>query len=823
MAVAGSSRTKLVSTGGLSNAEVIASARVSTAPSVYVLGCLEERVTLYSQQVRALNLVSALVDEGIIKSKSKVAIIGGGAAGITAAAALALSVPDLKLLDVYERRPDLLHLQLKSPHRYLHPHLYDWPGEGSLRLDAGLPLLNWSAGSAEQVANELQSQFESISDRNPLLRVKRRHNVEKVHAFPGGGCRVYVTDNPLAGDFYNVALLSVGFGYERLTDGEINHSYWHASLMSGPLRGDASEYRIMVSGNGDGGLVDFVTAAFNGMSQEEIYAYITGHDGFEEAKRVLLEVEEEAWAPGASLDIYAEYKKRIPATLPINIWLEVFSNLRQDAKIWFHTQTEHLFRKETAILNRFAAYLALAADHATDRLAIRLVSGVEIAGDPLGKQVTFRDGSSFDPAHRFLRFGPDKHKNFQPFKAHIDAVASDRGTTPAGYRPATPPLTASAVARFASPPPVAAHLAGGDSKLLGKDARELAVCLRLADDGQAVWSSALSASDARKLWADGAPELALSCYMTPDEAGPLRFVVARLILHSRSYRLRCRDGHAWSPFLSAFVGDKRPGPNSEFKFQVRPSGDEPKPSAPSEIAGLDELAHRVHLSLDFDVLERLALLVERCLHPSIPTSMGWPIEPKLRARMLARWHDWYAKLLSSEARRRRFLVLLASPDDDSDVGVSGLVRVGPLYVEPHLLRATLLALAFAVCTDMGVDPSASFPGNLAGDHMSAHALGVAWLDGEDVGPRAGSRRWSTNLVLLSELKEPPLLEPYLPRLDRNSGGRPGITDVPSYEQPLIVGCGHVVQTALRSGEASVRGYFSALLQERARAAAAMLE
>lgn len=815
------------SPGPQSNAQVIADSQASATPCIYVLGCLEQRVTLYSQQVRALNLVSALLNEGIIGSKSRVAIVGGGGAGLTAAAALALAVPDLKALDLYEQKPDLLHLQLKSPHRYLHPHLYDWPAEGSLRLDAGLPLLNWSAGTAGEVATQITDAFNEISDHFPLLKVKRQHWVEAVRAFPGGSCRVIVADNPLAGDVYDVALLCIGFGNERLTDNEINHSYWDATLLSGPIRGNARKYRVLISGNGDGGLVDFVTAAFAGKSQQEICEFIASRDDLEQTKQVLLEIEEEAWRPGSDIDIYTEYSTRIPDTLPSGIWAEVAARLRSDATVLFHTRHNRLLRKETAILNRFLTYLAITTDKNIERYSIRTITGIEIAGKPLDKNVRFTDGSEIDPTHRYIRFGPDGETNLRPFQEHIEKLTSVRSSNPPGYRPATPLLTTSALTRFAvhGVPTAAASPLVGSGTTRGTDTGtgRLAIELSLAQNGYVHWSSTLASSDARRVWADDSPDLTLTCHMTPDEAGPLRFVIARLVAHARSYRLCCRDSHAWGTFLFNFVRGARPGPTVEVRFQVRPTGTEPYASAPTEQIGPHELASRVHLSLDFDVLERLHVLVGKCLNPSRPMPMGWPMETRLREKMRVRWQDWHDKLLASEAKRRRFLVLLTYPDDAADVGPAGLVRVGPKYVEPHLLRATLFALAFAVCTDTGIDPSPSFPGNLAGEHLSAHALGVSWLDGIDIGPDVASRRWSTSLVLLSELREAPLLQSPLPRLDHTMEGKPGITHVSPHEQPLIVGCGHQVQAALKKGEPAVRGYFSLLLRERARAAAAMLE
>src|ERR1044072_4732750 len=144
----------------ISSADVLADFQVSGIGNVFLLGCLEKRVTLYSQQVRAINLAAALIDEGRIKANSRVAIIGGGAAGITAAAAIARAIPNIAELHVYERRSKILHLQTQSTSRYLHPHIYDWPRPASLQSDAGLPVLNWFAARADVVAEEIRVAFE---------------------------------------------------------------------------------------------------------------------------------------------------------------------------------------------------------------------------------------------------------------------------------------------------------------------------------------------------------------------------------------------------------------------------------------------------------------------------------------------------------------------------------------------------------------------------------------------------------------------------------------------------------------------------------------
>jgi NADH dehydrogenase FAD-containing subunit len=112
-------------------AKVIAASVVPGTKSVFFLGCFESRVTLFAQQVRALNLVDALLDQGVVRETGRVAIVGGGAAGVTAAAALARAAPKLKAIDVYERKDEC---RVEVPvTRHLPGHRRRSPAPGSHR------------------------------------------------------------------------------------------------------------------------------------------------------------------------------------------------------------------------------------------------------------------------------------------------------------------------------------------------------------------------------------------------------------------------------------------------------------------------------------------------------------------------------------------------------------------------------------------------------------------------------------------------------------------------------------------------------------------
>jgi hypothetical protein len=97
---------------GLSPADIVAGAAIAAHPGAYVLGCFDTRITLYSQQVRALELAHALQHEHLLRAGARIAVIGGGAGGATLAAALALQGGTNVRL--FEKAKELLPLQSDS-------------------------------------------------------------------------------------------------------------------------------------------------------------------------------------------------------------------------------------------------------------------------------------------------------------------------------------------------------------------------------------------------------------------------------------------------------------------------------------------------------------------------------------------------------------------------------------------------------------------------------------------------------------------------------------------------------------------------------------
>src|SRR5262249_39707962 len=131
--------------------------RMSIDDRVYLVGVFVRGVTVLKQQIRSLNLVWALNETGQLLPTSSIAVIGGGFAGLTAAAALLTR--GVRELYIFERRAVFCPLQQGCDTRWLHPHVYEWPAAGTLRPVAGLPIMNWREGRASDVAHHLLEEW----------------------------------------------------------------------------------------------------------------------------------------------------------------------------------------------------------------------------------------------------------------------------------------------------------------------------------------------------------------------------------------------------------------------------------------------------------------------------------------------------------------------------------------------------------------------------------------------------------------------------------------------------------------------------------------
>jgi FAD-NAD(P)-binding len=259
-------------------AQIFRSCKIGASP-LYSIGTFHSGVTVLSQQIRALNLAWAFIEGKIVDcvipnrrtNKPKtVAIVGGGFAGLTFAAGLIAKRANVEIT-IFEERDTLLPLQHGSDSRWLHPQIYNWPGQRSEMNVAMLPVLNWSAARASDVVVQIMTEWKAIVERAPLkpkLYCNARHL--QVTAAPGNRLAVeWVGErrNPAdatmdedaqvhaigASKVFDHVVLAVGFGLEQ----HDAISYWRNEQLGQPSL-DQPRKTFLVSGQGDGAMIDLL-------------------------------------------------------------------------------------------------------------------------------------------------------------------------------------------------------------------------------------------------------------------------------------------------------------------------------------------------------------------------------------------------------------------------------------------------------------------------------------------------------------------------------------------------------------------------------------
>jgi hypothetical protein len=246
---------------------------------MFYIGTFNSGVTVLSQQIRGLNLAWAFVESRMvgciipgrrIGKPQKIAIVGGGFAGLTFAAGLMAKQANAELT-IFEERDTLLPLQHGSDSRWLHPQIYNWPGDRSEMNVAMLPVMNWTAARASDVVVQIMTEWKASVGRallKPRLFCNARHlqvtesaanklSIEWVgeQRDPRNGVMKEDSQSEATGaaEDFDLVVLAVGFGIER--DDAI--SYWRNEQLGQPSL-NHPEKTFLVSGQGDGAMIDLL-------------------------------------------------------------------------------------------------------------------------------------------------------------------------------------------------------------------------------------------------------------------------------------------------------------------------------------------------------------------------------------------------------------------------------------------------------------------------------------------------------------------------------------------------------------------------------------
>ncbi|WP_428412766.1 ABC-three component system protein [Pararhizobium sp.] len=392
-----------------------------TIPGVeglYFVGTLDRRITFYSQQVRALELVRAMHESGKVDTSESIAVVGAGAAGVTCALALALLDCRVTLFDPAD---EVLQLQSDSP-RLLHPHIYEWPSLGSLERDAALPFLNWELETGGAVAAKLVQEFHGHRARlQQKLFWKERHRLTSL-APEGSEWRLNF-DN---GSSYVVkqVILAMGFGEEKKAGAADIYDYWKQRGVGTAAVEPNAPASYLVSGNGDGALTDILNLMIKGFEHVQFTETFLNYFGQGVLRETVLAAHKDT-DPEADLEpVYGGELHRV--LLERGILDSLSPLLRRDRLLTINTSGPLLSLGRAAQLNQCMVFAVLAAAQRvgiTVRRSTGKISdvikhddgleavGISIGGTPLSERFN----------HVILRHGPDKKARYLPAEKLFEA------------------------------------------------------------------------------------------------------------------------------------------------------------------------------------------------------------------------------------------------------------------------------------------------------------------------------------------------------------------------------------------------------------------
>lgn len=745
--------------------------RDSAHEGLYFLGPRQSRITFYTQQVRALQLVHALAGTSRLKSGEKIAVVGAGAAGVTSALAFAMAGAQVTL---YDPAADILQLQSASP-RLLHPHVYEWPAMGALDDQAGLPILDWTADTGGAVATQLTLEFNAACSRlSSRLRFAGGHTLEAVEPY-GANWRLRFAgvDGPKS---YAKVVLAMGFGREQVYAGAEPQAYWKgggADLSGLEAEAGAS---CFVSGKGDGGLTELMALI---ISQFQHVAF---------AREFLSQFPGDALTRAADAayaglrvgeDLEPAFEREIlPVLLEGDVLAWLGTRLRTDRTLTLNSPAPLFENGRAARLNQIMAYGILKASEAATavtRLAGMVRDVLPVAD---GASILFEDDKPDPyPVRRAIcRHGPGTDALYHMAKVQYDAHLTRAEATLAAKPELGPPLALHpATFDYFEDLKISGLGASPEAGTLTSASARRRSSVRLALDGAS-----------HRLSEQGPVPLSLAANRC-DQGNPCEIHLAALpsqIPHAQDLvRLAAASSGritltadpvvhaAWSALDPKILAKPHPGPG------YRPVA-----------ADLDGVGHAIDACLLRLLDDKLSAVFASGKHARLG-----PISPDIVTPVEASWLLWRPHLESDPYLRARFLTWLNSVDPRGCTPWPG-----DYAVTPDLVAALVLILA----THLGqplkpLAPDTATQGNLALGDSGAVAIGSGCLelDGDPIWMRNDPEDWGVDALILSGTAEVNMVGPY-DRLMRGDGEslrearrvRPAmILNGPAWRTPLSLG------------------------------------
>lgn len=314
--------------------------------NIFQIGCLSDRITIFSQQHRALNLVWALHSSKDLAEKD-ITVVGAGFAGLVAASALKVLGFE-RQLKVFDKSGLPLYFQRGNQSRYVQPYMYDWPIEGSTYPKTELPYLNWYSGEAGLVVETVISQWNQLK-----LKVTKTPTVRKV--LSGRRPTIVFSDGSTCQS--DILILTVGLGLEEGVSTNKSISYWSNDSLNQSHLGKKVPASVLVSGSGDGGLIDTTRAAiYNFNHQDFIRNIVTDPDiintiaDFEDRVEQQKKFIQELYDPAETA--FSENVDWNSVRFPKGFMTRLKGAVRKDTIVYFNASQGWFLNDKTSKFNR---------------------------------------------------------------------------------------------------------------------------------------------------------------------------------------------------------------------------------------------------------------------------------------------------------------------------------------------------------------------------------------------------------------------------------------------------------------------------------------
>ncbi len=766
---------------------------------IYLLFPAGRRITVFSQQVRALTLVEALRDQAWMHQVQTVAIVGGGISGVTAAMALHVAgLRDTLDITVFESRDQLIPLQSSCHDKVLAPHIIDWPKPGSGEGEADLPILGWKTGTAGEVAVELLRQFQRSG-----ARTRTATKVTGISTDAQGVVLTYQNAGRDEQDRFEVVIVAAGFGLEEKPKGIISEtpSYWRVIReRQVSLTGEGAS-RILISGLGDGGLIDFVLFAVPTLSHGRLCDSLLGSADVADLIDEIEEVEAQVWLAPADIDLDKKYYELRLGRIARDI---IKPALVRKKSFTLLTKERVELARNASPLNRLAAAAVVYAlrnfkDHDN---SVEIVTGAKLEREDAGSVFVWTTTAG-EHSERFdlaiVRHGDTQEAAWKFGNVEIDRKVEELRSKrrAATDRPETPLLeqnVADAIAKRAM--------------------RTLSTRVRISRNGNTIdWQGDVAADRVGKLWplAQISIEIGFPPQADPDN---LDLAICRFLGHfEAAASLRSPHFDRWIELFSRIVDRCGPGPQVPLRGNGIVNVQANRLTCTADIA-----AAQLNAAMNNGLLRLLDARMWEFINDD---SQRLPVDvhSSIRGKVLGAWPVWVDAVLKKGDEDRDWILVLLGNLLHRRGGIDPWtrVRVGPRILDGEILPAVIYHLAMqTLLSDFG--QAARQPnGNVArltSPLAAAHFCGSKFTTGAD-GRAFEIELWEPRYPDVefhpSALVLPNRIAAFIP-----AGSMTHISETPrilsrEWARPPLVHASPALKRSLQNGEAEARNELMKML------------